>query len=353
MTRTGMRTVAVAAGAVALLAFSGRVVAAEKKAVASADTPRPEAFWGQNEEGQWIKLMPTPDRAVEQLLHDQEAARNPELVDRSGGPAGDGDEEGGGLPDGTSLAPSSASSVYPGSYGSGPLIDHGGKEMSSARMMALYYNSAAANGTVKSGTTLRTYVTGFLQTFGGGIADYSIIQQYGSTNPISPGFAIATDYVGTGSTPKRISDSGIRSWLTARFNGGITADPSTLYLVFLPPGTKSTMGGGGSCTSYCGYHSHYTYNGKQIKYATLPFLNCSGCLVSTLTTADSMSIVTAHEIREAVTDPGDSNVNAWYDSTGYEADDKCAWHNLYRLGGNGYYVQPEYSNQDGGCVVFP
>jgi len=56
-----------------------------------------------------------------------------------------------------------------------------------------------------------------------------------------------------------------------------------------------------------------------------------------------------------LTDP----VNAWWETaSGYEADDKCAWHNLYRI--NGYLVQPEFSNVDTvagqtkpGACVFP
>ena len=57
-----------------------------------------------------------------------------------------------------------------------------------------------------------------------------------------------------------------------------------------------------------------------------------------------LTIVGSHEIREAVTDPGDFNANAWYDASGYEADDKCAWHNLYQMTNGGFWIQPEYSN---------
>jgi len=58
-----------------------------------------------------------------------------------------------------------------------------------------------------------------------------------------------------------------------------------------------------------------------------------------------LTIVTSHEIREAVTDPLG---NAWYDSKGNEADDKCVWHNLYKIAGTGFWVQPEFSQ--GGTV---
>ena len=61
-----------------------------------------------------------------------------------------------------------------------------------------------------------------------------------------------------------------------------------------------------------------------------------------------LTIVASHEIREAVTDPGDNGQNAWYDSAGYEADDKCAWHNLYQTTSGGFWVQ-EFSN--GGTIT--
>jgi hypothetical protein len=68
--------------------------------------------------------------------------------------------------------------------------------------------------------------------------------------------------------------------------------------------------------------------------------------------------VGSHEIRDAATDPVEFNTYAWYDKVGYEADDKCAWHNLYQLNrssGLNFWVQPEYSNGGGiypgpGCV---
>ncbi|MEO8100546.1 MAG: hypothetical protein ABI811_22805 [Acidobacteriota bacterium] len=67
--------------------------------------------------------------------------------------------------------------------------------------------------------------------------------------------------------------------------------------------------------------------------------------------ADLLTIVTSHEIREAVTDPGDNGANGWYDLTGYEAEDKCAWHNPYQMQSGGFWLQAEYSNSAGGCVV--
>ena len=117
-----------------------------------------------------------------------------------------------------------------------------------------------------------------------------------------------------------------------------------IYGIYLPAGMKVTMSGGASCSSFCGYHGSYAYGGIKLRYAVFPYLNCAACSLSGLTVADMMTIVMSHEIREAVTDP---DLNAWYDASGYEADDKCAWHNLYQMNrapGYNFWVQPEYSN---------
>jgi hypothetical protein len=73
--------------------------------------------------------------------------------------------------------------------------------------------------------------------------------------------------------------------------------------------------------SFCGYHSHLSYNGTQIKYAVYPYPDCSGCKLSSLTVADMLTIVNSNEIQESATEPVDLNTYAWYDSAGYKADD--------------------------------
>lgn len=253
--------------------------------------------------------------------------------------------------------------VYAGSYGSGNLIDHGGLEIADAGFWAIYWNRDVANSTATSTRTAKSYATiqaeldDFIANFpdntnydGSTTDDYTIVQQYGRTAPIANFLTKYGAYLDTKAAQKNITDSKIQSYLVGLFNGGtVQAASNIIYGVYLPPGMKVTLSGGASCSSFCGYHSHFTYAGMQIKYATFPYLNCSACKLSTLTVADMLTIVTSHEIREAVTDPGDNGTNAWYDASGYEADDKCAWHNLYQITGGGFWVQPEFSN--GGTVI--
>lgn len=241
--------------------------------------------------------------------------------------------------------------VYPASYGSGDLTDHGGPEISSAAFRAIYWNSSVANATATSlgYSTISSQLNAFISYFGSDSKysgsptdDYSIVQQYGSSNPIASGISALGYRVDTQAAASRITDRGIQSYLATLFNSGLEApSASTLFGVYFPSGMKVALQGGTSCSSFCGYHSHFTYNGTLIKYAVFPYTDCRACSITGKSVADILTIVTSHEIREAVTD---SLGTAWYDASGYEADDKCAWHNLYQMTGGGFWVQPEFSN---------
>jgi hypothetical protein len=52
---------------------------------------------------------------------------------------------------------------------------------------------------------------------------------------------------------------------------------------------------------------------------------------------------------EAITDP---DLSAWYDSSGSEIGDKCAWkfQSCVNLGSRSWQLQEEWSNSAGGCV---
>jgi len=253
--------------------------------------------------------------------------------------------------------------VYPASYGSGNLVNHGGHQIPNAGFFAIYYNNGVASSPGSQGYgTLRSEVAAFAQMFSDGVsyaqndpsADYTIVQQYGASDAISPVLLWAGDFVDSKPTQFSISDSKVHSYLAGLFNAGrVLANSDTIYGVYFPSGMRISMQGGSSCSSFCGYHGHFAYNGLDIKYAVFPYLNCRGCSLPGKAVADMMTIVSSHEIRESVTDP---DLDAWYDASGYEADDKCAWSNLYQVSRGGFWVQPEYSNGGGsypgpGCIV--
>jgi hypothetical protein len=256
-------------------------------------------------------------------------------------------------------------SVYGASYGSGNLVNHGGNQIPSAGFFAIYWNGSVANAGGSGVTSLgyaniQSQISAFAAAFSDGVnysegdpaADYTVVQQYGVTDPISaaplaPALGGLGYYIDAQPTRSSISDSKIRSYLAGLFQSGtVPASPNVIYGIYFPSGMKVTLQGGTSCSSFCGYHGSFMYNGQDIKYASFPYTNCRGCLLAGFAVADMLTIVTSHEVREAVTDP---NLDAWFDSAGYEADDKCAWHNLYQTASGGFWVQPEFSN--GGSVT--
>jgi hypothetical protein len=288
---------------------------------AGAENPH-DPFVDHDEEGRIVHVLPTPA-----------AVHNDHFSQPTDAPVVNG------------------TAVYPPSYGSGTLTDHGGPEISNAQFRAIYWNSSVADSTATSlgYGTIKDQINGFINVFSDGANwdnsatdDYTIVQQYGSRNPIAALLPNAGFRVDSQPSKTKITDSGIRSYLTSLFNAGLESpSDSTVYGVYFPRGMRISLQGGVSCSTFCGYHSHFTYNGTLIKYAVFPYTDCSACSLTGKSVADILTIVTSHEIREAVTD---SLGTAWFDAQGYEADDKCAWHNLYQTTNGGFWVQPEYSN---------
>lgn len=282
-----------------------------------------DPFFDKNDDGEVIKVLPTPA-----AVHS----------DRDTEP--------------TFAAPSSDLTVYNPSYGSGQLANHGGPQIPDANFLPIFWNSTVANATdtTLNYSTIKSQIEAFVTNFSGS-ADYSVITQYGTSSTAIDAVLTKLDSVVSNQPTKAtIKDAQIRSFLSSLFSSGALApSTSTIYGIYFPAGMRVQLQGF-SCQSFCGYHGHYSYNGQQIKYAVFPYLNCSACkLTSSSKVADMLTVVTSHEIREAVTDP---ELNSWFDSVGYEADDKCAWQQLYQITG-GFWVQPEFSNADGNkCVGY-
>lgn len=104
--------------------------------------------------------------------------------------------------------------------------------------------------------------------------------------------------------------------------------------------------------NYCAYHSWGSCNGKQIEFGFFFKLDGdAGCDPESTVSGQSQGLaalanVTGHELSETQTDP---KGNAWYDSSGEENSDKCAWSfgGAYVLfGTTRWKVQGNWSNYD-------
>jgi hypothetical protein len=157
-----------------------------------------------------------------------------------------------------------------------------------------------------------------------------------------------------------LSDSAIQAIVAAQS----PTDTNGVYFVMTSADVNETSG---FCTQYCGWHTHATIGGRDIKYAFVgnPARCPSACTNGTAAPngsvgADGAASIVAHELEEATTDP---DLNAWYDTRGAENADKCAWtfgteYNNgtgianVKFGTRDYLIQQNWVNASGGkCAM--
>ena len=171
-----------------------------------------------------------------------------------------------------------------------------------------------------------------------------------------------------------IDDTQIQAELSAQIAAGHLPAPThdaqgnnnTYYAVFFPHGKVITLGGSGSCSTFCAYHGTITNAGGagEIYYGVHPdFQPGSGCengCGAAATPFGNYTQVASHELVETITDAevGLATVFgpplAWYDqNTNAEIGDICNDQNAQVVGSDGvtYDVQTEFSNSVNDCIA--
>jgi len=242
----------------------------------------------------------------------------------------------------------------------GNLTYHGGDVINSARLVCIFWGPTWASG--GSDNARATNIQAFRDQFGTNLHYATITQYTDSMGAISTANLHGSQpdwFDTTNALPSsgNVTDSIVRQEVSRYLSHfGLAPNNATIYEVFLPrtvPGSStlvfsssgSSTSCGGPSLAYCAYHSNFLSGSSRVKYSIEPYPSCTGCQVSGWTVVQNMEHFVTHETREAVTDPLGS---AWFDASGEEADDKCAWTGLFLENGFGY--QPEWSNRVSGCV---
>ena len=165
------------------------------------------------------------------------------------------------------------------------------------------------------------------------------------------GMLVSTWSDNTNALPRRISQSALAAEAVravSHFSGSYSV--STNYVVATPHG--HSMSGFG--TQWCAWHSTTSSGSGTVSYTYMPYISdagasCGAGSVNSPGTLDGVTIVGGHEQAETMTDP---QLNAWYDGSGEETGDKCAWMNLQNtpFSTGTFPTQPLWSNSSGGCV---
>jgi hypothetical protein len=240
------------------------------------------------------------------------------------------------------------------SYHGGPVMTNG------VNMYYIWYGNW-------NGNNATTILTDFAQSIGGS-PYYNINTTYANgsgaavKNMVTYGGAATVAYPNGTS----LSDAAIQTIVANAINAGtLPKDSNGVYFVLTSADVTASSG---FCTNYCGWHTHGTIGGTDIKYSFVgnPDRCPASCAEQTTgpngnAGADGMASIIAHELEEAATDP---DLNAWYDSRGYENADKCAWTfgttytmpngakaNM-QLGARDYLIQRNWVNAAGGyCAL--
>lgn len=209
-----------------------------------------------------------------------------------------------------------------GGSGSNGIVYHGGPVMNNGvNVYYIWYGNWAGN----SATTI---LTDFMNNIDGS-PYFNINTTYydgankAVQNKVTYVSAINDNY----SQGTALTDTQIRNVVSnAITSNALPKDTNGVYFVLTSADVNATSG---FCTQYCGWHTHATIGGSDVKYSFVgnPDRCPSACEAQTTgpngnAGADGMASIIAHELEEAATDP---DLNAWYDRRGYENADKCAW----------------------------
>jgi len=248
---------------------------------------------------------------------------------------------------------------------------HGGPVILAQKVAAIYWSSKTiyaggpAPGTTGPGSADGSLIGYFLNNLGGS-PYYNINTTYtdGAGTAIQNSVTYTEFWASNTNVPLPVvpvTDLQMQNRIIAGFtNGQLTYDPSTLYLIF---SDQLVNLGGGFGSVYCAYHGNFSWNGNDVKYAAMPhdidFFDCNALSGSPNNdaAADAEVNTLAHETEETNTD---EDLDAWYDNSGNENADKCAWNfgTTYKtangstanmqIGTKDFLVQQNWINANGG-----
>ena len=249
----------------------------------------------------------------------------------------------------------------PGSATANGINYHGGPVMlGTTNVYYIWYGNWSSNTATSILTSLASSI--------GGSPYFNINTTYynGSNQLVSNAVTYSGSTTDSYSLGTALTDANIQTIVGSAIGSGkLPKDTNGVYFVLTSADVNETSG---FCTQYCGWHTHGTIGGSDIKFSFVgnPDRCPSACAAQTKSPngnagADGMASIIAHELEESVTDP---DLNAWYDRRGYENADKCAWTfgTLYTasngskynmtLGGAQYLIQQNWVNASGGyCAV--
>lgn len=221
---------------------------------------------------------------------------------------------------------------------------HGGPVISNVHVQPIFYGSAwySDSSLQADAAQLDAYFNFITQS-----SYMDMLAEYDTPSQAIGRGGVAGNLVANTALPSVLDDSRFQSDLnTAIYHGNIARpDANELYFIFTPPDVVVTMGGGNSAQTFLGYHNSFTdYFGDRVRYAVIPHPIGNGDIPG-LTAFQQQTVVSSHELAEAVTDPDPSS--GWVDPS-QQAGEIGDLANKQVVYLDNYAVQKEWSNRLGG-----
>ncbi|HXB20394.1 MAG TPA: hypothetical protein VNV88_03375 [Candidatus Solibacter sp.] len=243
---------------------------------------------------------------------------------------------------------------------------HGGPVLGGNVPIYVIWYGNWTNGPLASDSqTTVNLIDAFLGGLGGSALE-GVNTTYGdNTQNVSGLLHLQSQIFDTGSQGTSLTNTRLTNIISrALTNNSLPTDPNGIYLVL----TSSNVSERGFCTQFCGFHTHQTINGADIKWSFVGNVDkCpSGCEIQFPTSpngdsgADGMANTLSHEIEEAISDP---DLNAWFDANGQENGDKCNFNFgatqtapngsqfNQTFGGHNWMLQQNWRNSGGGACA--
>ena len=185
------------------------------------------------------------------------------------------------------------------------------------------------NGTGSNTAATISLVEHFVSTLGGTPYE-QVITTYGDNTGNASGNA-SLGGVATASSNTNLTDSSLQTLIkNVLTSGALPTNTNGVYFVISSSNINETSG---FCTKYCSFHTHATLNGVDIKYAFIgnPDRCPSACEAQTTGPnspsvgsggADGIVFQLAGRQFDTIADP---DLNAWFDGSGLEPVEKCAF----------------------------
>lgn len=257
--------------------------------------------------------------------------------------------------------------IGPGRTAGNGIFYHGGPVMAgTVNLYFIWYGNFVKGTAASDSSETQTLLTTLFGAGGLGGSPWARINSTyaSSAQTVTGGFSLARSSEDYYSRGRSLGDSSVASIVAnAIATRALPRDGNGLYFVLTSSDVNEASG---FCKRYCGWHSHANISGADLKIAFVgnPDRCPSACEEQWISPngdsgADAMASVMAHEVVEATNDPG---LNAWYDASGEESADKCAWkwgpvtgilgNGAYNMtvAGHNWLIQMNWENgRGGGC----